>query len=222
MHQEAPIAVEKPPSPILRALRVWRVEPGATVFVRMLGENYGGIFTHYFRGRSQCCRGEDCPAAVHNVDKIWKGYVAAELWVPKVGTKKGGVWSPICLEITEHLELDFRFVYQRGQTWELSRPAVKKGESSPITGVLAETRDPTTLPKAFDVYATLRAFYHVEGITLAMKNPLPARTLVTDSEDDGPELLRRPERVKIPDDFSFAEDHKRRMEQRKTKTQPVS
>ena len=97
------------------AVRVHRIDGNTSQFVRMLSTDYKGLFTHYYQKRSHYCVGETCRIPTHASDRVWKGYVPAELLLQG----KRPVWVPICLEISENLELDFRGVYERGQLWEL-------------------------------------------------------------------------------------------------------
>lgn len=141
--------------------------------------------THYFRGRSRLCGGDECDAALHKSDRVWKGYAAVELYIQE--RKK---WSPVVLEITENLELDFRGMYTRGQVWELWADPKVKNKNSPVYGKFMEQREESTFPAAFDYVPCLRAMYHVDRIDLSILNPCPPRVIVSDSDGEAPEVLK--------------------------------
>lgn len=169
------------------ALRVYRVEAGENVYLRMLSDSYGGCFTHYYQKRSLYCPGDVCKCAVHNNPQCWtwKGYCAAELY-----DDKKALWLPVVFEITERLEQDFRHRFKRGQVWNVFRYAIKKS-GEPVMGTLHETLDPRTLQKPFDLQPVLRMLYHWNGvIILDKKNPLPDRVLVAPTKGDAPQALQ--------------------------------
>lgn len=168
-------------------LRVFRVDPGRAAIVRLTSVRYWGIMTHFVRGRSVYCSEEACPRVVHGSTRYYRGYGAAEVYQQPLNK-----WLPVCLELTEHLELDFRDRWQRGQVWEISRaPSVGK-KHAPTMGALLEERDPNTFPAALDLVGCLLHLYHVESIQLTAKNPLPGRTMVSLSEGEAPAKLLRP------------------------------
>lgn len=180
----APTSNGQPESkPAGRVLRVFRVEPGTTCIARTLSDQYGGLFTHYVRGRSHLCIGEDCQPLIHKTDRYWKGYAAVEIW-----EQARRVWTPWCLEITEHLELDLRGLFRRGQVWEFWRDGQTGKKATACQAKLLEERDPEKFPKAFDFVPVLKHLYHVPAINLQAKNPLPPRVIVEESEGDGPAI----------------------------------
>jgi hypothetical protein len=166
-------------------LRVARIEPGQREIARMLSERYFGLMTHWARGRSVYCDPTDCCPAVHRTPRYWKGYAAAELW-----NQQAAKWFPVCLEITEHLELDFRRAYARGQVWELVRGAQTGKKKTPVAGYLLEECDEKKWPAAFDLVPVLRHLYHVERLSLDAKNPLPDRVYVSASDGDAPKIAQ--------------------------------
>ena len=170
------------------AIRVHRIETTAGQFIRMLSPDYKGIFTHFYQKRSHYCTGETCRIATHASDRTWKGYAAAELLIraPKP------VWVPICLEITEYLELDFRGIYQRGQLWELYKQDDGKGKKAAITGRLHPDPAPESLRKPFDIIPCLRALYHRDVVELKHASPLPPRVYLEEVEGELPAVLRQP------------------------------
>jgi len=171
------------------AVRVHRIETPGGQFVRMLSPDYKGLFTHYMKGRSHYCVGESCRIPTHATDRTWKGYVAAELLLraPKP------VWVPICLEITEYLELDFRDIYARGQLWELYKQDDGKGKKAAVTGRLHPDPAPAELRKPFDIIPCLRSIYHRDVIDLKHPSPLPARVYLPEVEGNLPEVLCQPD-----------------------------
>ena len=104
-------------SACLSAVRVQRVEKDSLLIARMLSEKIGGCNTHYVHNRSRNRAPSHRPSPTyHRSETVWKGYVAAEIW--RCATDD---WLPVVLELTEHVELDMRDVYARGQLWELRR-----------------------------------------------------------------------------------------------------
>jgi hypothetical protein len=183
---------EKP----LRVLRCFRVEKGTTAFVRTLTDEYSGLFIHYVgkrpNGRSHYCEGQACDPAKHRLDQTWKGYAPVEVWDDR--TKK---WCPFVLEITEHMDLEIAGMWKRGQVWEFWREAVQGFNGTPVFAKLVETRDASTFPQPFDMFPVLKAMYHVKFISLGIKNPLPPRVLISDSDGDAPAPLKQgPENAK--------------------------
>lgn len=164
-------------------LRVHRIEPGTRVIVRMLSTRYYGLFTHWDRRRSVYCPGEGCQSALHRGPRYWKGYAAAEVW-----QQESVLWTPVCLEISEHLELDFRDIYERGQVWELWRMPQTGRHRTPVQGAFLEERPPDSFPAAHDLVPCLKHLYHVERIDLDQKNPLPQRTMVRPSQGQAPSV----------------------------------
>ncbi len=170
--------------PMIGALKIDRVAAGESMIVRMLSTDYGGLFTHWVRGRSQYCGGKECNPINHKLGRVWKGYCAAEKYC-KV-TKK---WLPICLEITEGLELDFRTIYTRGQLWEIWRDMPTEKKQPPTQGKLLEDRGIDSCPPAFDYRPCLMHLYHIEYVDLTSPNPLPPRIILGASEGDAPRIL---------------------------------
>jgi len=188
-----------------RTLRIFRVEEGTTVHARTLSDGYAGLFTHYTRGRSVYCKGDQCDSVVHKVDRIWKGYAAVELW--NVATKK---WTPVVLEISEALELDLRGLWKRGQVWEFYRDRPTSKKAMPIMGKLLEERGPDSVPPPFDFKAVLMHLYHQPIIHLGALNPMPARILVLDSEGAPPAILEPAKVDEKPVDPKVEEEFRKR------------
>lgn len=195
---------------IVRALRILQIEPGTDYHIWTLSDKYGGLLTH-FKQRSFYCGGKDCPSHVHlKSDTIWKGYAAVGVWNP--ATKK---WMPWVLEISEHLELDFRGLWKRDQVWEIWRDNLGKKKTTPITAKLLEdSHDAKLCPPAFDYLPVLKTRYHTSHIQLNHFNPLPPRVLVEDVAGPGPEILASREgggTIETPEDFKkFREEYERR------------
>lgn len=200
----------------MRALRVLSIAPATTYHIMFLADTYGGCFTHY-KKKSHYCKGNDCPAWLHNCgDTTWKGYAPVVIW-----NAARNVWMPWVLEMTESLELDLREIVRRGQIWEIWRDPLGK-KSTPVEGKLIEDdRDPKRVPPAFDIVPVLRGLYHLAQIDLTHKNPMPPRTLVSDIADDGPAILtaKAPERFLPPDGFNYAEEAKKRVQAKKSPTE---
>ena len=201
-------------------VEVYRVDSPEPVFVRILSDAYEdgilkGLFTHYWQKRSQYCRGADCKISNHATDRTWKGYVAAERLLVVRGK---ALYVPICLEITEYLELDMRHVIGRGQLWELWKADAGKGKKSPVTGKLHDDEPPRDLRAPFDIMPCLRSVYHQDRIELIHKSPIPARVFETEVAGELPKVLQAPPVESMPDGHSFAEEHRRRAAARHQQT----
>jgi hypothetical protein len=179
-HSQQPAQEQRPAKPV--QIEVVRVQAGASALFRILSPSYGGLFTH-FKGRSKYCPGEDF-CLLHKMDRIWKGYCAAEWWL-----EKEKVWRPCVLEITESLELDMRGKFGRGQVWEVYREQRTSKKAPQVMGKLHETVDVSRLRPPFDVVPVLRALYHSDVIDLSKKNPCAPRLLAEDVSDDPPAIL---------------------------------
>lgn len=170
-------------------LRVFRIDPGTQWYVRVLSPEYGGLFYHWVGrgkyGRSHYCQGPDCSPTLHKGRRYWKGYAAVEVWV-----EAESHWVPTVLEITEHLELDLRGRWKRGQTWILSRAEETAGKPAPVVGQLSEENPPGSVPPSFDVKPALQMLYHEERIHLGEPNPLPARQYVSPTAGPRPKALQ--------------------------------
>lgn len=165
------------------SLRVLRVEPGQALTVRFLSDSYGGLLTHWVRGRSVYCPGkEECNSVNHRMPTYWKGYISTELW-----SQTDKLWFPNVLELTEHSELDIRKLAKRGQVWMFSRAPQKGNQRTPVAARFLELRDASKWPSAHDYRPILHSLYHAEGIKANISNPMPAKITVQPSNCDGPE-----------------------------------
>lgn len=160
------------PRPVI-ALRVFRQEQGQSHFVRLLSSHYGGCFTHYVKERSQYCDPQACRWGCPKAPQVWKGYAAADVY-----DDNAKLWMPVCFELTEALELDFRGRWRRGQVWRVTRPVKKKKKQEARFAVFVEQHPECSLPQEFDFIPCLLNTFHIFAIDLAFKNPLPPRVLV--------------------------------------------
>lgn len=189
-------------------LEVFRIKPGESWFVKMLGERQPirGCFTHWMGRFSVYCPGTGCEPNAHKRERIWKGYTACEVWYPE----PPGFWRPYVLEVTEHAELEMRHKYQRGQVWELSCAPATKTKHFPVVARLSE--EITNVPADFETVLCLLRFYHrTDGkIDLSNKNPLPDRVFVTANPGNPPSEQAEKPRI-IPADKETMEQFRRRM-----------
>jgi hypothetical protein len=166
------------------ALRLTRIKEGQSFTFRFLSASYGGVITHWWRGRSQYCPGAaDCPIAVHRLQPQWRGYCAAELW-----HLASGLWYPCALEISEHAELDLRGRYQRGQIWTFSRAPDLDNKPQPVVAKYLAPVNDSRLPDPFDYKEVVRTVYHRPDMAFDRPNPLPPRILATPSAGQPPPL----------------------------------
>jgi hypothetical protein len=194
-------------------VQVRRVLLNETIHVRTLSEQLRGLFVHWYAKHSHYCPGKDCPPHIHKMKPTWKGYIAAEEWIQH--RKK---WRPCVLEVTEHCELDMRFLYQRGQVWELWRPSDPGKANPPTFAVLREELNPANLNKAWDFTPVLKHLYHVFSIDCSLASPLPPKIIAEEIDGDAPEHLSSGAAstpANVPDGFSFAGEFDRRLNERK-------
>lgn len=184
----------KPVSSDTVRVEVLKLVEGMPTTLRTLSPSYCGLFTHFTTKGSVLCDPGACPGAIHSLRQIWKGYAAVEVWLPQRGR-----WIPSVLELTEHLELDMRDLYERGQVWEVMRPKTVKKKHFPVTGKLLSILDPTKLREAFDFRPILRTLYHVQEIALGIKNPLPPRVYLEPSQDAPPMPTAGPAKEPAPE-----------------------
>lgn len=164
-------------------LDVFRVEEGTAVFVRTLDSTYGGLFTHFHRGRSRLCPGAECGCQYRKLDRVWKGYTSVEVWV-----ELEKHWTPAILEITEALEVCFRGRFDRAQVWELARRAPDKAKASyPVTGRFVEDLKEEHLSAKLPYLPILMRLYHAsEGVQCHFPNPMPMPVMVEPSKGKPP------------------------------------
>jgi hypothetical protein len=162
-----------PKNPNEIKVQVFRVKPGQRWHIRTLSEQYGGLFTHWKKPRSEYCPGEEGGCQLHRTPTFWKGYSAVDVF-----DETTELWNPAVLEISEHLELDFRNVYRKGQMWLLSRDHVLDHKKPPVRGVCVADVDHGELRELFDVRPVLRTLFHAPNLALDKKNPMPARTVL--------------------------------------------
>jgi hypothetical protein len=166
-------------------LRVLRLDPGEKLTVVFRTARVTGLFTHFTKGRSRYCDPACCAWGCPKAERCWKGYDLVD-----AHDVRKNIWVPWVLEITEHLELDLRGLYSRGQVWELSCGEQSKEHRSPVTGKFlgVASADQVGPPMPFE--STLRSLYHVERIALDERNPMPDRILVVARK--GPLKLEKP------------------------------
>ncbi len=177
-------------------LDVFRVKSGVTCFVRTLSPDYGGLYTHYERGRSHYCPGDRCGCVRVRLPRIWKGYASVEVY-----DGRAKLWAPAVLEITEGLELDLRGQYARGQVWELTRDEQTDKKATPVRGRLLEVLKAEQVPAAFPFKPVLIRVYHApEGLETCHANPMPPRVMVSHSEGPPPKVPPAPDGQERPAD----------------------
>jgi hypothetical protein len=169
-------------------LAVYRVKPAASVIVRWLSDDYGGLFVHWHASRSVYCDPEGCPPQIHKQPRSYRGYCSSELWD---STRQ--LWIPVVFEITESLDQDLSQHKLRGQIWRISKGPKTASGKSPVTGEILEDIDPRSLPEPFTVVDVLNNLYHCELVDLGAKNPFRSRVLADISPGNPPkcEVERR-------------------------------
>jgi len=164
------------------AIEVFSIKDGTSCFLRTLSPSYGGIMTHYFKGKgSRYCAGPECMYLCGKLEKTWKGYCAVEVWLPHA--KK---YRPFVLELTERLEQDMRGLYERGQVWECYKQSPIGEKKQPVQGKLQPAQVVKHLPPEFDWQSVVKNLYHVPKMDFSIRNPLAPRVILTDSQDEQP------------------------------------
>lgn len=132
-----------------------------------------GMGTHFQRGRSYHCPGAvDCPAAMHKLELVWKGYAPVRYHVVA-----GDWWLPAALEITECLEELLRGRHLAGELWQLYRDSGRR-KTRQVTGHYLETRPIDGVFEWFDIEPILRRRYHTERLVLDVPNRVVPRVIL--------------------------------------------
>lgn len=179
----------------------------------MLSPEIQGMMTHWIgsksAGRSQHCQGDgNCPDAWHKGDCIWKGYVASYVF-----DESKLMWFPFVLEITEHLELDLRGQYRRGQIWAIAKKPNGKKKVAALCGQLLETVDQVKVPPTFDILAVLKWTYHVQNLCLGAVSRMPAKIIVAPEVGYIPQSIQ-PSEAELLERQAVEEHARRALEER--------
>jgi len=161
------------PNPAMIPLRVERVDPGASKDVWITGITMHGIMTRFQNGRSVYVHPEDHETVVVGKPIVWKGFLSACVYDRNLKQ-----WVPVCLEISERLELDLRGRWKRGQIWRLSRAKLEGKKKPPTRGALIETREDRDTPHPLDLRHKIEDIFRVKGMHLTTDNPLPDHVIV--------------------------------------------
>ena len=205
-----------PPAGGIVAVELYRTKGTQPVWARLLANEYAGLFTHFYRGRSYYCCGKDCRVPSHAIDCTWRGYTPALILTNKAGKL---YWRPHCLEITEHLELDMRGIFARGQLWEIYRRMGKRGDREPVEGRLHDDPPPADLPPAFDVLPCLRAVHHRTDVELCHPSPMPPRVYLAELPAEIPAEIKPKPANDGAASRSMAEEFER-MQREKARAKP--
>lgn len=192
------------------AVRVLSVPAGPPVVVRFL-DKLSGLLTHHNGKKPFDCKGEGkCPAGLHRLRLIYKGYSPVELWDPAQQ-----LWIPTVLEVTEHLEEMLRARSLRGEVWLLSRGENAK-PNSPVKGLFCERQLSAKVSKPFDMLPVLLRLYHTDSLLLGASNPLPPKVMLQPVQGEAPnlpeEILPQEEAKATPEELAwFREQMKQAM-----------
>lgn len=172
----------------VHVVSILKIDANSVYRVRLLAYTSRGTFYHWTpvpgrkgKERSRLCSNDPATCPNHKLERYWHSYQCVEVLGPG-----GTLWYPMVLEVSEHLELDFRGRACRGQVWDVARPEKKVGKRSAVNGVLIEQRDPALLPAAFDVQPVLRTVYHCDDVPLTQANPLPPRVILAPTPEPAP------------------------------------
>lgn len=183
------------------AIRIESPKPRQALIVAFLG-GYGGIETHFARGFSTACLGDDnCNPAYHRTRKIWKGYAPVQMF-----ERRTSLWHQAALEISEGVEHLLRGRQLRGEVWIFSRQGNKKNGA--VTGVYSQRFADSEIPAPFDLLGVLRRFYHTNLLELDSENMLPPRTYQTPAPGPIPQCVERAGRVDQQQEESMEERRK--------------
>ncbi len=157
-------------------------------YVRFLGP-YHGLLTHYAKGGSAVCGGEECKSPLHRVEATWKAYAAVERWNPETQT-----WQPNVLEITNNLADYFAGRNLRGEVWSIERVG-KSSKKTKVQGQYLETIAQVALSLPFDLLPIVKRFYGVSALpSWGAANPMPPKVILPDSEGAPPPGFIAPKR----------------------------
>lgn len=154
----------------LHVVRIENVDVDVVRQVRVVSRHYGGIGTHYFKGRSRYCRPDACPSDRHKTEWYFRAYFSAE-WFCNVRK----LWIPCVWEMTEQGELDVRDVFARGQVWEWTRKTVSPKRRPPQSGRLLGSYPEAALPEEWDYRGVVLRAYHEQRMEFNVRNPMPPR-----------------------------------------------
>lgn len=153
--------------------------------------NPDGILTHWVRGGSVGCVGDDCPPATHRVQWVFKAYCAAEWWI-----EDEHVWRPIALEITEALYPHLVGRSVRGEVWNVWRVQLANKHTK-VLCALDSVLSPNVLPTAFDFRAVVSRVIRCPNVKWGVVPHLPAQVHLETSVG-APPLHRQPEAETAP------------------------
>lgn len=161
---------------------VLRPDDGASISVRILASGpILGAYFHYDRRRGGLpCLGTDCACRGRRTGAQWKGYVAAEEWIPHMSA-----WRAGALEITENAAVDLGGWVERGQIWVFSREAKRPGKAGKVTVALAEVVGKENLRPPFEVAPILWHLYRVH-VVLEERCPIPPKPIMEVVPGDPP------------------------------------
>lgn len=190
--------VPRPTSEPARRLSVLRVAENSKEQILVLADGpVKGFITHFTKGQSQACRGEECGCQSSMVNSLWKGYHPVMRF-----DRQGNCWIPTVLEVTEALELDFRGKFFRGQEWELSRGIITKKRKPAIFGRLIGSRDLPEHCRAFDVSPAVFWIYHDRSLKINLSSPIPQRVMVEPLTMNGPGQHDQAEKKATPEQLA--------------------
>lgn len=183
---------DSPSQPRQHVVQLVSVPKAGLVVVCFVGP-YRGMLTHYSRGETLPCIGEqECPSAIHRIRPVWKGYAPVRVYY-----SAGDWWLPGVLEITECLEELLRGRYLVGELWELTRAAGKR-RTRPVEGRYVETRPIDGVFETFDILPVLQRRYHTKAIVLDIPNPVVPRVVLPVLRAPGPQRTEVAAEPRVP------------------------
>lgn len=182
-----------------RPVRILSIRKNSVAIVRFLGDIQGCIL-HWTGKITWPCGGkEDCPATLHKMKTLWKGFAAAEYW-----SEDDQSWWPAVLEVTEALEEEMADLKMRCTVWTLSHPQPTK-KQTPVLGKYEErSKEEHTAPE-FPILPVLERVYHGAKIILGTPNPVPRKIVL--GANNSPPPLNSQRKSKAPQREATPEEH---------------
>jgi hypothetical protein len=158
---------------------------GRQLRVVFLG-NWYCLHTHWDskrgrKGAAAACRGNECPARLHDLKTDRKFYAAGKWWERR---GQAGVWVPAVIEVTETMWALFPDRDLRGDAYLLARRRLKPGWDNEIK--FLERLDPSKLRDDIDVRAAVSIVYGHVAIEWSSNPSTPPRQVLEVEDADPP------------------------------------
>jgi len=170
--------------------------------VRLLGAARG-VITHWGKGRSYPCPGEE--SCRTHLQSVWKGYAPAQRWF-----QADGLWRPVVFEMTEALVEVCGTEDLRGKVLAVHRQKTKYGKFQVSADELIPA-DPMMIPAAFCVVSAVERLYRTKAIAWDIPAGLFLRETAECSMDAPPveKIAPKPDTIPISQKSALEEFKKK-------------